>query len=181
MRIIAGKYRAKKLFTPENKEVRPTSDRAREAVFSIIYSRLGSLSGCKVLDIFAGTGAFGFEALSRGAESICFIDKDVKLVRKNLNLFDKEISKVKVICSDALCLPPALSGYNLIFSDAPYAQDLSQKALEEAAAKGWIEENALCLVETRKDEELNLSSAFKLTDTRMYGLAKVWIYVYKKL
>ena len=66
MRIIAGKYRAKKLFTPENKEVRPTSDRAREAVFSIIYSRLGSLSGCKVLDIFAGTGAFGFEALSRG-------------------------------------------------------------------------------------------------------------------
>ena len=72
MRIIAGKYRAKNLISPENKNVRPTSDRAREAVFSILYSLVGGVKSKKVLDDFAGTGAFGFEALSREASKVCF-------------------------------------------------------------------------------------------------------------
>ena len=180
MRIIAGKYRAKKLFALENKDVRPTSDRAREALFSIIYSRIGSLDSYKVLDIFAGTGAFGFEALSRGALKVCLIDKNVKLINKNLSLFAKDAQRVKVLCTDALNLPNSLESYNLIFSDAPYAQGLSSKALIEAAGKGWIADNALCLVETRKDESLDLPENFISLDARMYGLAKVWFYTYKK-
>ena len=87
MRIVAGKYRGKKLFTPDYEGVRPTSERAREALFSILYSRLGGLGECKVLDIFAGTGAFGLEALSRGAAKVAFVDKNPKLLNKNTALF----------------------------------------------------------------------------------------------
>ena len=179
MRIIAGKYRGKKLFTPDSKDVRPTSDRAREALFSIIYSRLGSLSTSKVLDVFAGTGAFGFEALSRGAAKVGFIDKDTKLVKKNLSLFVSESSKVGIFNYDALSLPQSKEAYNLIFSDAPYAKELSHKAINELANKGWIENKALCIVETRKDEELLAGESFHLLDERVYGLAKVRIYIYE--
>lgn len=179
MRIVAGKYRGKKLFTPDYEGVRPTSERAREALFSILYSRLGGLGECKVLDIFAGTGAFGFEALSRGAAKVAFVDKNPKLLNKNTALFLPEKDKIKIVVADALRLPPATEAYNLIFSDAPYAQNLSAKAICGAAAKGWIANRALCLIETRKDEELLLPQDFALLDERVYGIAKISIYTYK--
>lgn len=178
MRIVAGKYRGKKLFTPDYDGVRPTSERAREALFSILYSRFSGLDNCKVLDIFAGTGAFGLEALSRGAEKVAFVDKTPKLLNKNTALFSAEKDKIKIVCADALRLPAADEAYNLIFSDAPYAQNLSVKALCEAAAKGWIADGALCLVETRKDEELSLPENFVQVDERIYGIAKISFYAY---
>lgn len=179
MRIVAGKYRGKKLFTPDYEGVRPTSERAREALFSILYSRLGGFSECKVLDIFAGTGAFGFEALSRGAAKAAFVDKNPKLLNKNTALFLPEKDKIKIVVADALRLPPATEAYNLIFSDAPYAQNLSAKAIREAAAKGWIANGALCLIETRKDEELTLPEFFTQVDERTYGIAKISFYAYQ--
>ena len=179
MRIVAGKYRGKKLFTPDYEGVRPTSERAREALFSILYSRLGGFGECKVLDIFAGTGAFGFEALSRGAAKAAFVDKNPKLLNKNTALFLPEKDKIKIVAADALRLPPAAEAYNLIFSDAPYAQNLSEKAICEAAAKGWIANGALCLIETRKDEKLTLPEFFTQVDERTYGIAKISFYTYQ--
>ncbi|MBR1841331.1 MAG: RsmD family RNA methyltransferase [Alphaproteobacteria bacterium] len=88
MRIVAGKYRGKKLWAPTGKDVRPTSERAREALFSILYSKIGgNYSAMNIADIYAGTGAFGFEALSRGFKSVTFVDIDTTAVRKNAKLF----------------------------------------------------------------------------------------------
>ena len=92
MRIVAGKYKAKQLFVPKGIDVRPTLERTREALFSILYSKGIDFSNTDVLDVFAGTGAFGFEALSRGAKSVTFIDKDTKPVIKNSTLFEQEES-----------------------------------------------------------------------------------------
>lgn len=179
MRIIGGVYRGKKLLTPRDLNVRPTADRAREALFNILYSRLGSLSACRVLDVFAGTGAFGLEALSRGASFVTFMDIHPDLVTKNAALFAAETSKIRIVRADATKCPSASEKYNLIFSDAPYAKNLSVPALTALAQKGWIEDNALCLVETRRDEDSDFPLFFEKTDERLYGLAKVCFYEYR--
>lgn len=180
MRIISGKYRGKKLFTPAGKEVRPTAERAREALFSILYSRLGSLAECRVLDVFAGTGAFGLEALSRGAKNVTFIDKDIRLLTKNTALFKAENDKIKVISASVEKLPAAQEKYNILFMDAPYAQGLSELAMQRLIDGDWLEPNALCLVETRCDENFVGGENLCLLDERIYGIAKIRIYAYKK-
>lgn len=178
MRIVAGKYRGKKLITPENMDVRPTSDRARESIFNILYSKFGDLQGKKVLDVFAGTGALGFEALSRGATKVCFIDKDVKLVRRNMALFSAEKDNINILCADACRLPKAKDGYDFIFSDAPYDKGLNEKALMCLAQNGFILPEAVCVVETRRNENLNLPDKFEAFDERVYGMAKIWFFVF---
>lgn len=178
MRIIGGKYRGKKLLTPNGKEIRPTADRTREALFNILYSQLGSLEKKHVLDVFAGTGAFGLEALSRGAEHITFIDKDTKLVNKNTGLFPTEKDKITIISSDISFLPTARKKAGLVFMDAPYVKGLSGLALIQLDEKNWLEEDALCLVEMRRDEKLIPPICFEKYDERFYGLAKVEFYRY---
>ncbi len=173
MRIIGGKYRGKKLFTPENNDVRPTADRAREAVFNILASKLENRwTEYNLLDVFSGTGAFALEALSRGVNSICLIDKNTKLSAKNAGLFPQEKEYIKLITADALSLPPASRRYNLIFMDAPYQKGLSAPALAELYDKGWLDEVALCIVEVEKTEKLNIPETFDVLDERIYGLAK---------
>lgn len=178
MRIVAGRYRGKKLIAPQGIDIRPTSDRAREAIFNILYSAIGGVEGKKVLDVFAGTGAFGLEALSRGAQSVCFIDKNIKTLQKNLNLFSLEKDKIKTICSDVSSLPKSNENYDLIFSDAPYDKGLNECAFESLLTKGFVKNGAWCLVETRHNEQLKMPSGFELLDERIYGMAKVWFYVF---
>lgn len=178
MRIIAGKYRAKQLITPKTFDVRPTADRAREAVFSILYSMLGSLEDKSVLDVFAGTGAFGFEALSRGAQNVCFIDKDIQTLQKNAALFEKEKSIFQILRTDISKLPPAPKAFDIIFSDAPYDQGLNEKALLNLQQKGFLKNGSLCIVETRNNEDLILPENFCLNDERIYGMAKIRFYTY---
>ncbi len=174
MRIVAGKYRSKKLYTPKNMDVRPTSERAREALFNIINSRFGAdYSGFDLLDIFAGTGAFGFEGLSRGVNSVTFIDINTELVKKNASLFASEKEKIKIIQSDATNLPRASKKYNFVFSDAPYDKGLSEKALAQLGLKGWLADGALCVVEIRHSEKFLLPQNFEQLDERIYGQAKV--------
>ncbi len=180
MRIIGGKYRGKKLFTPNGKEIRPTADRAREALFNILYSQLGGLQKERVLDVFAGTGAFGLEALSRGAENVIFIDKDTGLLNKNASLFPAEKSKITIISADATQLPPARKKATLAFLDAPYAKGLSAPALENLDKKNWLEDGALCLVEMRRDEFLTSPVCYEKYDERAYGLAKIMFYRYNR-
>ena len=174
MRIIGGKYRGKKLWSPEGKEVRPTSDRARESVFNILYSKLGgNYAETRLLDVFAGTGALGFEAISRGCSHVTFVDIDTSLVAKNAKLFPQESGKISILKANAAMLPKAVRKYNLVFMDAPYAKGLSQQALQELAAKNWLDDRAVCIVEIRKDECWELPTAYELLDERVYGLARL--------
>ena len=174
MRIVGGKYRGKKLWTPEGKDVRPTSERAREAIFNILYSKIGGdYTKLSLLDIFCGTGAFGFEALSRGFAHVTFADIDTVPVNKNAKLFAAEKERFDVIKSDATRLPRARHQYDMIFMDAPYARGLTEQALEQLLLQGWLNEKAICVVEVRKDELFPLPEAFELLDERIYGLARV--------
>ena len=178
MRIIAGKYRAKKLVTPKNANIRPTEDRVREAIFSILYSKLGTLEGKSVVDVFAGTGALGFEALSRGAKNVCFIDKDVEILKRNAMLFEKEKDAFKILCTDVLSPPYIQSAFDVIFSDAPYDQGLNEKGLLKLQQKGYFKNNTVCVIETRKTEDLYLPESFQLIDERTYGMAKIRFYTF---
>jgi len=174
MRIIAGHYRGKKLFSPESDKVRPTADRAREALFNILNSSLEKDWGSyKLLDVFAGTGAFGLEALSRGAAEVGLIDADTRSLMKNTALFPAEKSRIKIYRHDVLALPQALETYDLLFMDAPYNRGLSAPALQALAEKGWLKPGALCLVVVEKDEQLQVPACYIFLKERIYGLAKV--------
>lgn len=174
MRIVGGKYRGKKLWAPEGKKVRPTSERAREAIFNILYSHLGGeYDKLSLLDVFAGTGAFGLEAISRGFKQVTFIDTDTTSVLKNIKMFADESENLNVIKADATHLPRAWQKFDMVFMDAPYALDLTQKALRQLVKQGWLKEKALCIVEVKKDEKLLITEEFNLIDERIYGLAKV--------
>ncbi|MBR1601722.1 MAG: 16S rRNA (guanine(966)-N(2))-methyltransferase RsmD [Alphaproteobacteria bacterium] len=174
MRIVGGKYRGKKLWAPEGKNVRPTSERAREAIFNILYSHLGGdYSQMALLDVFAGTGAFGLEAMSRGFKEVTFIDTDIVPVQKNVKMFPMEKDRLNIVKADAIRMPKAHRKYDIVFMDAPYAADLTQKALEQLIHQGWLKEKSLCIVEIRQDEKWQLPEEFKLVDERYYGLAKV--------
>lgn len=173
MRIIAGIYRGKKLFTPESNDVRPTSDRARESVFNIINSKIsGSWSDYNFLDLYSGSGAMGLEALSRGVKDICLVDKNTKLLTRNAALFTKEQAKIKILTADATNLSGSNKKYNLVFMDAPYKKGLTEKTLQELLQKNWLQDNALCVIEVEKNEAVCIPDIFEIIDERTYGLAK---------
>lgn len=179
MRIISGSKRGKVLFTPKDERIRPTTDRAREALFSIIQSKIGDeLKEMSVLDIFSGTGAFGLEAASRGAKNITFVDIDLRLTEKNAKLcgFDN----LNFIKRDARLLPPTTKKYDLIFLDAPYNLGLSEPTLQNLIKQGYLAPTALIIVETAKDEELTLPQELEITDERTYGAAKFRFLKFKK-
>lgn len=180
MRIVAGKYRGKNLYSPKTGVVRPTSDRAREALFNILFSKFSpDWENCRFLDVFAGTGAVGFEALSRGAAEVAFIDINVQNLCKNIELFQNDKGKIRVYKQNAENLSNAERKYNMIYLDAPYNKGLTQKALNSLCSGGWIEENAVIVAETEKDEGLLPPQGFELVDERIYGPAKLWFFTYK--
>ncbi len=179
MRIIAGIYRGKKLLSPTSEKVRPTSDRAREAIFNILYSKLpSSFSDISLLDVFSGSGAFALEAVSRGVREVGMIDIDTKDLLKNVAQVPKEKNKIRVMKLNAENLPTAGQKYDVLFMDAPYHQGLSEKALQQLAEKGWLNDKALCAVEIERSETLPLPEQYELLDERIYGLAKVVFLIY---
>lgn len=174
MRIIGGKYRGKKLYSPEGKNVRPTSERAREAIFNILFSHINeAYENLDLADIFAGTGAFGLEAVSRGFKSVTFVDINTNTIEKNVKMFPQDQQKFNILQANAIHLPVLKKSFHLVFMDAPYAKGLSQKVLHELITKNWLQEKALCIVEIRADEQIEIPSEFELIDQRNYGLAKV--------
>lgn len=174
MRIISGIYRGKNLLSPQSDKVRPTSDRAREAIFNILYSKLDkSLSETDVLDVFSGSGAFALEAVSRGAKSVTLLDIDTRDLQKNVALFPNEQKRIKVLKLDATKLPPASKKFDIIFMDAPYNKGLSEQALQQLSQQKWLSPEALCIVELEKNEKINLPPEYNQIDTRRYGLAQV--------
>jgi len=179
MRIIAGRHRGRVLVAPEGSGVRPTSDRAREALFDILaHKRFGEekvLDEARVLDAFAGTGAFGLEALSRGSTYAVFIEKDraaLKALRANITALGEE-KRAAVLPGDALHPPKAAVPATLAFLDPPYAEDVAAPALAALAEAGWLAPGALAVVELAARRDFAPPDGFSLIDERRYGAARL--------
>lgn len=178
MRIVAGKFRGKSLLSPSDDSIRPTSDRTRESMFNILASRLSpNLDGLKVLDLFAGTGALGLEALSRGAASIVFVDTSAEsrgLIRDHIEAFGAG-GVAKLLRRDATSLGPAgtMGPMNLVFLDPPYGKGLGEQALLSLRDGNWLAENVTIVLEDSVDATLDLPEGFVLDDRRAYGAAAV--------
>src|SRR3569623_3542098 len=151
MRIVAGKFRGKTLLSPKDESIRPTADRVREAKFNILASRLGpSLDGRRALDLFAGTGALGREALSRGASNVVFVDIGAEargLIRDHIEAFGAG-GTTKLLRRDATDLGPAgsIRPFDLVFLDPPFGGGLGEQALASARAGGWLAREAAIVV-----------------------------------
>jgi 16S rRNA (guanine966-N2)-methyltransferase len=180
MRIVAGKFRGRALLTPSDDSIRPTSDRAREAIFNVIASRLGPVfTGLRVLDLFAGTGALGLEALSRGAQQAVLVDNGAEargLIRDNIEALGLG-GVAKLLRRDATALGPAgtMGPVDLVFLDPPYGKGLGEKALVSLGEGKWLAPDALIVFEEGAEVEVALPPGYKLQDRRVYGAAAMHI------
>lgn len=171
MRIISGHWRGRAIIAPPGETTRPTSDRAREALFSMLTSRLGSFDELNVLDCFAGTGALGLEALSRGAATACFIESDAAAVRAiKVNLAGMNYAG-DVRQSPVASLGTAPRPHHVVFLDPPYGSGLAEPALAHLHARGWIAPAALISVETATNEAL--ATDWDVLVDRRFGKARV--------
>ena len=176
MRIIAGTFRSVALASvgkgDAGAHLRPTTDRVRESLFNVLMGgKFGDpITGARVLDLFAGTGALGLEALSRGGECVTFVDdgrKAQSLIRENIRKTRSQ-SSAKLIARDATHLPENDGApYDLIFLDPPYGKGLGSTALAAASAGGWVAKDALIVWEENTPQIA--PDGFDLLDTRKYG------------
>ena len=181
MRVTAGKHRGRKLAVPAGSEVRPTSDRARQALFNILeHGGLGDDGGSPVrdahiLDAFAGSGALGLEALSRGAASATFMETAapaLDAIRQNVEACREE-DMAEILRADATRPPKARFTCGIVFLDPPYHRNLAAPALTALAAAGWLAESAICCVELAADEDFSPPEGFEMLDERRYGAARI--------
>lgn len=176
MRIIAGTWRGRSLKPPQGKDTRPTADRVREALFSMLLSRLGSFEGLSVLDGFAGTGALGLEALSRGAAHCHFVEADIAAAR----LLASNIKTLGASATLHNCrmeaLPRARAPVDLVLLDPPYEQGLGAPALARLAEQGWLSDATLISLETSRKETPDLPG-FVVLKVRDHGKARLTLLV----
>ena len=180
MRIIAGRHRGRLLRAPEGEATRPTADRVRQALFDMLWhASWGGRTAVHdqlVLDAFAGTGALGLEALSRGADHCTFIERDrsaLNVLRANIGAC-KEEPRTAVLAADATKPPPARVPCGLVFLDPPYGKGLVPLAIAGLAAAGWIAPGALVVAETGEGETLDLPG-YEMLATRSHGAATVHV------
>ena len=175
MRIIAGQWRGRPLDAPAGDTTRPTSDRAREGLFSMLASRLGSFDGLAVADLFAGTGALGLEALSRGAASCTFVEKDrtaLDILRRNVaRLGAAEQTDIRAQAVEHA--PPPPRPFDLILMDPPYGAGLAQPALDRAAA--WLAPGGWLSLEVH-GESPALPYGLELDTERRFGKATLLLF-----
>ncbi len=201
MRIVAGRHRGRRLEAPAGMAVRPTADRTREAMFNILTQgklpwrapvgergaegqdapghdserRGNPLAGARALDAFAGTGALGLEALSRGAAFVTFMENQAAALtacRNNIALLE-ETARSQALRCDVLRPPPAPAPCDLVLMDPPYNQGLAAPALAALEAAGWLAPGALAVVELMAKEPLALPEGFEALDERKYGKARL--------
>jgi 16S rRNA (guanine966-N2)-methyltransferase len=175
MRVVGGKLRGRNLATPSDDAIRPTSDRVREAVFNWLLhgDPIARIDGGRVIDLFAGTGAMGIEALSRGAQFCLFVEEAAEargLIRRNIEAFGLT-GVTKLWRRDATDLGPAgnMAPYDVAFLDPPYGKGLGEKALVALADGGWLVPDALCVLEERKSTAIDVPTAFEVIDQRTWG------------
>lgn len=180
MRIDSGSHRGTRLAVPEGKDIRPTSDRARQAIFNILTHGHDAVADAKVLDVFAGSGALGLEALSRGALSLVALEREriaADCIRKNVAACH-ESGRTTILLGDATQPPPAhrygkFAPCELVFIDPPYGLDLIGPTLGALARQGWLAGNALVVAEMGLRDALAPTADFSLVDDRRYGKARV--------
>ena len=173
MRVVGGKLRSRPIAGPKSDAVRPTSDRLREALFNILTHSYGDpVTGARVLDLFAGTGALGIEAISRGADYALFVDEGVEaraLLRDNVESLGLG-GVTRIFRRDASKLGPAhpLDPFSLVFLDPPYGRGLAEKSLISARDGGWLMPEALLVVEEAADAGFNTPEGFIELERRRY-------------
>lgn len=179
MRIVGGRLRGRPLAAPADDAIRPTSDRVREAVFNILAHGIEgfAIDGVRVLDLFAGTGALGIEALSRGAAYCLFVEEGAEaraLIRRNIEAFGLT-GVTKIYRRDATSLGAASSQgvFGLALLDPPYDKGLGERALVSAAMGGWLAAGGVVVAEERKGATVALPQGFAELDRRTWGDTQV--------
>lgn len=180
MRIVGGIYKSRQIDMPKGVDIRPTQDKVREAVFNI----LGDVGGKTVLELFAGSGAFGIEAISRGAKSVTFVDNNfrcVRTIRSNLETLGIDSSKYNIIKTDALTAPSRLAAdgrsFDIVFLDPPYYRDMARKCLIKIDYYDILSPVALVLVEHFKKDALDAQlKGLLFLEERRYGDTLITIF-----
>ncbi|MEZ5929504.1 MAG: 16S rRNA (guanine(966)-N(2))-methyltransferase RsmD [Parvularculaceae bacterium] len=183
MRIIGGKFSGRTIISPDGRGTRPTTDRTRESLFNILAHRDDfSFEGARVIDLFAGSGALGFEAMSRGAEWCLFVETEAAArgaIRDNIEALGL-FGSTRLHRRSATTLGPKPAGvgppFTLAFLDPPYRKDLAPPALRTLKSGGWLAEGALVIVEQAKDEAPAEADGFTEVDRRLYGDTQIGIY-----
>ena len=174
LRIIAGEWRGRKMQAPVGDTTRPTADRTRETLFSMLVSRIGDFDGLAVADLFAGSGALGLEALSRGAGSCIFVEQDaaaLRALRANIAAL-RAAPQCDVRASSVLALGPAKAPLDLVLLDPPYGSGAGAVALDKLQRLGWIGEGTWVSLETAADEEPKVKGLETVAD-RKVGKARI--------
>ncbi|WP_173932501.1 16S rRNA (guanine(966)-N(2))-methyltransferase RsmD [Chelativorans sp. Marseille-P2723] len=178
MRVVGGVYRGRRLASPRSDGVRPTADRAREALFNVLeHAYPDSVKGARVLDLFAGTGALGLEAISRGASYCLFVEEAVSaraLIRENIMNLGLA-GCTRIFRRDATRLGPIgnMAPFGLVFADPPYGRGLSERAIVSALSGGWLTEDALLMIEESADSPFNPPPGIVLEERRNYASSTI--------
>ena len=179
MRVVGGRLSGRPLAGPRSDAIRPTSDRLRESLFNILAHRFGlPQAETRVLDLFAGTGALGIEAVSRGAAQALFVETSVEgrgIIRSNIEALGLT-GVTRILRRDGADLGRAgtISPFDLVFCDPPYGKSLGEAALASAAAGGWLKSGALGVLEERATAEISLPPGFNILDRRAAGDSQLW-------
>ena len=181
MRIVAGALRGRPLVAPKGQSTRPTADRARQALFNVLEHAPWSpgLAGLRIIDLFAGSGALGLEALSRGAAFSLLVDNDaaaVGAIAQNVSALGLE-DRCETLRRDATRLPPRgerLDPFDMAFLDPPYARNQAEAALASLVGGGWLAPAAVAAVERGAAEADFAPPGFEILDSRLWGAARVW-------
>jgi 16S rRNA (guanine966-N2)-methyltransferase len=179
MRIVAGKFRSARIDAPKGPATRPTSDKVRQALFNVLEHGAPDVdfAGARVLDLFAGSGALGLEALSRGARFCLFVEKGAEaraVIRRNVEaLYLTGVTKIWRRDATGLGVAGTMQPFDLIFLDPPYGKGLGTRALHSVASGGWIRESAVAVLEERADADVPVPESFETVDTRIYGDSKI--------
>lgn len=181
MRIVGGQFRGRAIAAPEHAGLRPTSDRVRESVFNILAHGVADfdIAGQRVIDLFAGTGALGLEALSRGASYCLFVEEAPEaraLIRTNIESLGL-MGVTRIFRRDATDLGPAgnMPPYGLAFLDPPYGKGLAEKALAALSEGNWLTSSAVVVVEERASAAVTFPAGYAALDTRTYGDTQIVI------
>jgi 16S rRNA (guanine966-N2)-methyltransferase len=178
MRIVGGRLRGRPLAGPRSHAIRPTSDRLRETLFDILLHSYGlPQAETRVLDLFAGTGALGLEAISRGASTALFVEASVEgrgLIRSNIEALGLT-GVTRILRRNATDLGRAgtIQPFDLVFCDPPYGMGLGEQALASAAAGGWLKPAALCVLEERADAAIVVPSGLEILERRTPGDSQI--------
>lgn len=183
VRIIAGTWKGRKLAVPEGLDIRPTSDRVREAVFSRLQSMLGDWEGLRVADLCAGSGAFGLEALSRGAAHATFVEQNraaANAIARTLKLLGRT-ADATVLTHDARALPLAAVSYDVLYLDPPYADALHVPILKQLLQANWVQNSSLIVAEAQGNDSLlpaylrDSQSRYDVVASHKYGKTQTFV------